>query len=423
MFALTVGFIIFLAVSYSLQAESFLYLQKRTNGAYLKVYSRGGSLPVAPLEQIGLSNPNIVRFSWGSWSLGNLVGMDFELTNLGHVYVAPVEVFSVSPNYFQVSFEDYVKIDSSSVYQDFNTLLEYLYSVDGSRSIIMGSYWASQIGVMGVSNPRTLLERLNPSVDYSATSFGLATPKVNETVLLQPLAYLDNAAGYYFSKYPRNPVIYSNLQAGLISFTSYIRLSFGKISSVDEIPLQNFYFKLKDGITDGEISEIKNQVQVVLSPLDRELFWGIWDYNESVNRIQLGNMAFSYIFIFTITSTMFICFFSLMASMFTNIFEQSKEIALMKTLGLSNGVIYKLYIYEGFLVVFVSSILGVGIGTFIGYTMVMQRMLFTQMAIPFVFPWELLLVIFGLSMVFACIASYYPLSKLMKRNLVDLLRG
>ena len=170
----------------------------------------------------------------------------------------------------------------------------------------------------------------------------------------------------------------------------------------------------------GPYRSLKNQIQGVI--IDLNLNSQTWDLVNAASRASLGITIFSYIFIFSIVSTMFICFFSLMASMYTNIFEQSKEIALMKTLGLSNFLIYKIYIYEAFLIVFVSSFLGIGIGVFIGYTLILQQILFAQMPLPFVFPFDLLSITFGLSILFSILSSWRPLSKLLKRNLVDLLR-
>ena len=73
---------------------------------------------------------------------------------------------------------------------------------------------------------------------------------------------------------------------------------------------------------------------------------------------------------------MFLCFFSLSSSMTANIYEQNKEIAIMRAIGFTKSVVARLYIYEAFILVSASSVLGVFIGVIIGYIMTMQRVLF-----------------------------------------------
>lgn len=69
---------------------------------------------------------------------------------------------------------------------------------------------------------------------------------------------------------------------------------------------------------------------------------------------------------------MFLCFFSLSSSMSANLYEQSKEIGVMRAMGLTKTRIYLLYIYEAFILVFSSSLLGIMIGTMVGFSMTLQ---------------------------------------------------
>lgn len=73
-----------------------------------------------------------------------------------------------------------------------------------------------------------------------------------------------------------------------------------------------------------------------------------------------------------IVITMFLCFFSLSSSMTANMLEQSKELGVMRAMGFTKNRITMLYIYEAFVLVVSSSMLGVLIGTLIGFTFVLQ---------------------------------------------------
>lgn len=73
-----------------------------------------------------------------------------------------------------------------------------------------------------------------------------------------------------------------------------------------------------------------------------------------------------------IAITMFLCFFSLSSSMSANLYEQSKEIGIMRATGFTKKRVYLLYIYEAFILVLSSSLLGILIGTIVGFTMTLQ---------------------------------------------------
>jgi ABC-type antimicrobial peptide transport system permease subunit len=55
--------------------------------------------------------------------------------------------------------------------------------------------------------------------------------------------------------------------------------------------------------------------------------------------------------------------------MSANIYEQSKEIGVLRAMGLSKRRLYLLYIYEAFILVLSSSLLGIIIGTMVGFSM------------------------------------------------------
>ena len=78
------------------------------------------------------------------------------------------------------------------------------------------------------------------------------------------------------------------------------------------------------------------------------------------------------IFYVTIGIMMFLCFFSLVASMTANLLDQSKEIGVMRSIGITSRRIKLLYFYEALILVLSSCLLGVMIGMTVGYTMALQ---------------------------------------------------
>ena len=62
--------------------------------------------------------------------------------------------------------------------------------------------------------------------------------------------------------------------------------------------------------------------------------------------------------------------------MSANLFEQAKEIGILRAIGFTSWRICVLYFYEALILVFASCLLGICIGVIIGVTMVMQQDLF-----------------------------------------------
>ena len=76
------------------------------------------------------------------------------------------------------------------------------------------------------------------------------------------------------------------------------------------------------------------------------------------------------VFYLIIGIMMFLCFFSLQSSMTANMYEQTKEIAVLRSIGFTKYRISILYFYEALLLVFAACLLGVCIGVLVGFTMV-----------------------------------------------------
>lgn len=99
-----------------------------------------------------------------------------------------------------------------------------------------------------------------------------------------------------------------------------------------------------------------------------------------------ASLLLQVIFSVIILIVMFLCFFALSTNMTANLYQQSKEIGVMRSIGFNKSRIKLLYFYEAFVLVFVSCLLGMLIGISIGYTMKMQQEILLGMSLKFVFP-------------------------------------
>ena len=101
--------------------------------------------------------------------------------------------------------------------------------------------------------------------------------------------------------------------------------------------------------------------------------------------------------------------------MTANLYEQAKEIAVLRVIGFTRIRICVLYFYEALLVVFASCLLGILIGVLVGVTMEMQQDLFLGLAFQFYFPWRQTLEIFGLSIICAFLSTFGPAYQLTRK--------
>lgn len=397
-----------------MQESTMVYQNEQQNGAFIKVQSNGDGNQITPkyaLEQIALNDPSIADYAWVSYGLISTSGaiQKTETSNLGHLYRNSATVSAVSPNFFEVAIPGFLNIHQVAYDPDINLqtdsqLAYQLYSAEGSKSMILGSLYQQRMGLSLEDYSHFLFD-----VTYS----GMSAP--NHT-RLKPMAFLDSAPFFTFSKFPS-----VSSQSALVSFTTYVRLSRGAVQSVEDIPMRMFLIKLVDGASDADKDRIMAKLvsYVKSSPSSLTAF----DYRSISNPLATASIVITYFFQFTTVVAMLISFFSLMSSMYTNVHEQTKEIGILRAIGISKYAMYRVYVYEAFVLVFASSLLGLIIGTVVGYTVLLQRILFTQLPIPFVFPTQLLIVVFVCSILFSVMAAFGPIRSVMSRPVVNTLRG
>ena len=115
-----------------------------------------------------------------------------------------------------------------------------------------------------------------------------------------------------------------------------------------------------------------------------------------------------YIFLVTIAIMMFLCFFSLSASMSANLYDQTKEIGILRATGVTKIRIKLLYFYEALVLVFAASLMGVLTGLIVSWTMKLQQDLFLNIHATYAFPWVQVIEIFVLSTLCAFFSTWGP---------------
>jgi ABC-type antimicrobial peptide transport system permease subunit len=123
------------------------------------------------------------------------------------------------------------------------------------------------------------------------------------------------------------------------------------------------------------------------------------------------NLSFNSI----IVTTMCLCFFALSSNMSANLLEQTKEIGVLRAIGVKKTRIMMLYFYEAMVLVLASSITGVAIGMFVGYTMTLQECLILGTDVAMFFPWQQFVIIMILTFICAFLSTVGPTYVLTKK--------
>ena len=147
----------------------------------------------------------------------------------------------------------------------------------------------------------------------------------------------------------------------------------------------------------------------------------ILEYKEAEST-EMVKVIIDYVFMVTIAIMMFLCFFSLSASMSANLYDQTKELGILRSMGVTKIRITLLYFYEALILVFSACFLGINIGVFVAYTMKLQMDLFMNTETEFYFPWYQTIEIFCLSLLCAFFSTFGPTTQLKRKQISAIFR-
>ena len=211
------------------------------------------------------------------------------------------------------------------------------------------------------------------------------------------------------------------VQDVVVSFPHFISLSRGAVPSAAKLPIGRVLVNLADGTTDSDYKAVKRNIEDISATQTRGALY-TWDIRLLATGMDLAQDIIQYFFLLTTVIAMVTSFFSLSSSMLANVYEQTKEIAVLRAIGMTRPWLYRVYVYEAFVVVFGSSAIGIIVGTLLAWAFTVNQSLFTELPLPFVFPWEITLLVFGLSVVFALLASFLPSHRVMRERIVNIMR-
>ncbi|KAK8803701.1 hypothetical protein WA158_001395 [Blastocystis sp. Blastoise] len=158
--------------------------------------------------------------------------------------------------------------------------------------------------------------------------------------------------------------------------------------SISSLPISTYIIKLFPSITSFQRESIINRLEREIND-DTIIITDVPQLTVFIEDIDLGLNLFS-VFICILDGILFL--FALLIVYTSTITENSKEMGILRSLGVNQSQLYVLYLYDGLSVVVSSYLLGICIGIISAVILTIQTELFTETPFIFVFPTVIVLV-------------------------------
>ena len=188
------------------------------------------------------------------------------------------------------------------------------------------------------------------------------------------------------------------------------------IINYEELPIWGINIKPKNGATEDDIDLINDVLREYFSSRN------LWFFAGLKQRLNIASNIIFFIFYVVSTIVLIFCLFNLTASMTINIFEQKKEIAILRSLGTKRRHVIFIYVAEAFILILSSSIIGSIIGSIISYTMALQWTIFTNVNVVFNLPVGSIILIIIFSIIGGILSTYFPAKNMLKNSISQLIK-
>merc|ERR1711916_358031 len=129
------------------------------------------------------------------------------------------------------------------------------------------------------------------------------------------------------------------------------------------------------GVDEATVPTVEAEMVGVIQRVGASNTVSVRNFYSLRDTLQTAVFVINIFFTFAQVMATFICYFA----MSTSIHEQSKEIGVLRCVGFRKFPLIRTYVWEAFVLVASSSLLGIAVGVVMGYTIVLQRALFTQL--------------------------------------------
>ena len=414
MYSLSVGFFIMITVGYNTEMTALKFSELSTRGAYYELSCENSPRPNQFEDTIDFIEKNklVYDFAYVFQPIDKFIKeVNTEIINLGKSSSHFNTFIAVSPNYFDATLDNFLYYNENQriiINNKELSLSEQLYLKRNDGKVGMSGIYKWEFNL-----------RLD---DYF---FLLVSDSESSMQFITKSTFIiDNAPGLSMIAHPIVPVTRSvilsiPMYADLIhKSTNYLNNNeFPSSYSLRDLPIDKVVFKI-DAIKDP--IKFANLTKMIED--DPRYMVNIWDYYTFEENIKKTEVLMNFIFNSVSFIVMVFCFFNLSASMTINILEQTKEISIYRSVGVTKSKLILIYICESLILIFSSCIIGVFVGTILSWTMILQRIIFTNLPLKFYLPIYELTIIFIISILGAFITTFFPARNLLKKHIAEIIK-
>ena len=413
MFSLSVGIFIMASVGFDLILQSTKSIVLMYEGSEITIYNQDDYFEPQDMivSMMELYKRNLIdSFAFYTLYLDDIcLDSNSYITNYGKTVLSRQYSLAINSAYFSATRETDLKISEQNKNYKKYTPSEQLYF----------SEFKGKTGVSGILkydfnanlNSRIFLKLLNKNQEM--------------LFLSKPAFILDSAGGLQMNSQPsmfitREFVISIPLYLEIFQkCRNYFAESYEEIefASYSELPIWGMNIKPKGNLNDDDIDLINNILRKN-GPRGE-----IWFFANMKKRLDLASTIVFLIFYIVSTIVLIFCLFNLTASMTINIYEQKKEIAILRSLGTKKKHVIFIYISEAFILILTSSIIGSIIGSIISYTMAIQWAVFTNVNVVFILPTGSIILIIIFSIIGGVLSTFFPAKNMLNNTISQLIKS
>ena len=415
MFSLSVGIFIMTSVGFDLILQSTKNMIIMQNGSEVILYQDDDDDYYLPDDiypcMMELYYQNLIdSFTIYTVYLNNIcLDSNIYITNYGKTVQSRHNILGISSSYFSSTTKTDLKISEQDTNYKGFTPSEQLYL----------SEFKGKLGISGI-----LKFEFNANLQ-SKIFLQLLNKNYEMLFLSKPAFILDSAGGLSMNSQPsiqitRESIISIPLYLDILQkCRNYFAESSNDVSIIgyEDLPIWGVNIKPKDSATEEDIDLISSIIRRSVSGGDS------WFFASMKMRLDMASTIIQILFYIISTIVLIFCLFNLTASMTINIYEQKKEIAILRSLGTKRRHVIFIYVAEAFILILTSSIIGSIIGGIISYTMALQWTIFTNVNVAFNLPIGSIIFIIIFSIFGGIISTYFPAKNMLSNPISQLIKS
>ena len=462
MFMIALGFVIFAGCSLNLVVALIEQMSKHLIGGDFSVYVLNKNHPNLTLNEISLNSyfdnitkyyPDLIKnYSYYTFSLEEVLSAEnFPIsTSFGSLNGFPIRnriIRGIDKNYIESSF------DSLYFYSEYDKSLNVSYT-EGKIDLIKMLYNNPNIPKILQENKNNYFIHPKNENEKEISDFQLNILmshgiKRAFAVNLEDEGRLGIKPS---SKHPNHfipckvvglitklPGIYDYSSYKQISYSSHIYISLEQFKQLIElesnlynITMENLSNMTYDGLRkkrlllkfkDNVSKELKDMVYFGMNNYIKDLNVYSIQLSEIIDTVTKIKNVIEYIFFILGIISLVLSFFLIWTSFYNNIKENIAEYGIMRSIGITKKQNIRIYLYEAFVIIITSVIIGTVIGVVISSSIILLFDIFFELTFIFNFPFKIYFILLIQSLFLGLLGSYYPTYNVNTISLVKIIKG